>query len=157
MPLVKFISATEDAIAAHAITEGYLYFATDRNILAYDMNGQRKWISDDSVLYNTTSGWKGQTSFIPRAGQIVIYSDYYTDLDGNSVPGIKIGDGKAYGVDLPFITKNYDALIEQVDAHIKNNDIHFTVGEKAFIYNTAIGCDYKEDTLILQTLLNLKA
>lgn len=90
-------------------------------------------------------------------GELIIYLDYLTEKDsegndilqqdrdsegnlvydseGNPVmvpvfiPGIKVGDGKAYVQDLPFIDQDLRAL---VDEHIWNTLIHVTAEEKEF-------------------------
>ena len=51
------------------------------------------------IYYDTTANWNAQATMISEAGAIYIYSDYST-VDGVSVPGIRIGDGKLR----PFLT-----------------------------------------------------
>ena len=57
---------------------------------------------------DTTAHWNQNIHFIPLNGEAVIYTDYRTieNDDGTTtvIPGIKIGDGKAYLIDLPFVT-----------------------------------------------------
>ena len=54
------------------------------------------------VYYNTTAGWNAQTTLVSQAGVIYVYSDYKVE-GGKNIPNIKIGDGLAYVVDLPFM------------------------------------------------------
>lgn len=70
------------------------------------------------VLYASTATWNSKPKTLSKAGFIYIYSDY---RDGK--PAIKIGDGKAYLIDLPFID---DDFVE----HINNNVIHITQEER---------------------------
>lgn len=93
-------------------------------------------------------------------GELIIYLDYLTEKDsegndilqqdrdsegnlvydseGNPVmvpvfiPGIKVGDGKAYVQDLPFIDQDLRALVGD---HIANEFIHVTTKEKEFWNN----------------------
>lgn len=67
-----------------------------------------------SILYGTTQEWNSQQDLISTEGTIYIYSDYQTiTIDGveKTIPGIKIGDGKTYLMDMPFITQAEPALI----------------------------------------------
>lgn len=85
-------------------------------------------------LYGTTAHWNSQLSFVPEAGQIVIYSDHGT-ADGSGgtvdVPGIKVGDGNAYCVDLPFVGDDVaQYILEQLANHTNNADIHVTSNDK---------------------------
>lgn len=57
------------------------------------------------IYYSNTAGWDGQPSLIAERGAIYVYSDHRTAvIDGNTVtiPGMKIGDGSTYLIDLPF-------------------------------------------------------
>lgn len=55
------------------------------------------------VYYGTTAEWSAQTTLVSLRGAIYVYSDYSTDGQGRDVPNIKVGDGLAYVVDLPFM------------------------------------------------------
>ena len=89
-----------------------------------------------SVYYDTTANWNMQSSLIAEEGTIYVYSDYYhiDDGEGNMVPvaGIKIGDGNAYLIDMPFVT---DALTSSILTHVSNTQVHVTPQEKAFWNN----------------------
>lgn len=148
---VKFFFGTETQIISTPITNGNLYYASDTNCIAYDLNGVRFYIDEDDILYDSTENWSARTSFIPRKGQIIIYSDGYTDSEGEKIPGIKIGDGLAYGIDLPFVTKKYDDLITSFNTHVTNSGIHVTQQEKEFLCNSAISCGYSNEILSFST------
>ena len=83
------------------------------------------------IYYNTTKYWNELVGFIPKKGEIVIYSDYKSYRDDNDnivyVPGIKIGSGNAYVQDLVFID---ESLSRQLAMHINNTEIHVSLEEK---------------------------
>lgn len=85
-----------------------------------------------SILYGTTKEWNSQNNLIAEEGTIYIYSDYSTTIINNEekvVPGIKIGDGKAYLIDTPFITQT---LQDTLFSHIYDLDRHTNLVEKNF-------------------------
>lgn len=103
-------------------------------------------IGGKKFLSNTTANWEQQKSFVPSAGSIIIYNDYKTLSDGKVVAGVKIGDGDAYLIDLPFVT---DAIAEQLIDHINNTTVHITAEERTSWNNkvtvSAIGTNLKFD------------
>lgn len=82
---------------------------------------------------DTTANWNTRTDFIPLAGEIIIYTDRYseTDAEGNTVyhPGIKIGDGSAYCIDLPFLDDQ--TAQDTISAHISDTTIHTNNTERS--------------------------
>ena len=84
------------------------------------------------VLYGTTTEWNSQATLISQLDRIYVYTDYYTDSDGNPVPGVKIGDGTAYLIDRPFITKI-------LDEHLANQIVHITAAER-LSWNNKVTC-----------------
>ena len=57
---------------------------------------------------DTTSNWeKAANSFIPKEGEVCIYSDRLQLEDGTYVPGIKVGDGSSYINELEFMGEEY--------------------------------------------------
>ena len=92
------------------------------------INGRIKFKRD------TTANWNAARGMIPLEGEIIIYTDYKIitkEVDNEIrtilIPGIKIGDGRAYVQDLPFIDEE---LRDRILAHINNNDVHVTVTDK---------------------------
>lgn len=81
-----------------------------------------------NIYYMTTAEWSLTPNLVSQEGAIYIYSDYEV-VDGQNVPGIKIGDGLAYVVDLPFIDVGIRNLLLQ---HINNRVIHITDEERQF-------------------------
>lgn len=84
-----------------------------------------------NVFVDTTANWNNKITYVPSAGTIIIYTDK-TVIDNKEIPGIKIGDGNAYCVDLPFIT---DEVAQIIANHIQDNIKHITTEERAFWNN----------------------
>ena len=86
------------------------------------------------INYDTTENWNSRVDLISELGTIYYYEDYYTEIDenGNEIkkPGVKIGDGMAYLIDLPFVNDHFDFY-----DHINNNNIHITQDERLFWNN----------------------
>ena len=83
---------------------------------------------------DSTQNWNAAQGFVPLQGEVIIYDDYSSrqeEKDGEiitrNIPNIKIGDGKAYVQDLPFVNEE---LRGELLEHINNPDIHVTSGEK---------------------------
>ena len=91
-------------------------------------------ISDQIVYSDTTENWNHQRSLIGNKNCIYVYVDY-RDVDGEPSPGIKIGDGTSYLIDLPFVVGD----TTQLYTHILDNDVHVISGEKAF-WNNKVTC-----------------
>ena len=98
------------------------------------------------IYVDTTENWNSQPTIRTEEKTIYIYSDYQTTSDGKTVAGIKIGDGDAYLIDMPFI----DTIPM---SHISDTDIHITAEEREF-WNNKVRCYYsleQEDTLVFTT------
>ena len=78
---------------------------------------------DKPLSEGTSEFWKSQTTYIPRKGEIVIYTDYGQDEKGNNIPNFKVGDGNAYVMDLHFA--GCDFLLQM---HINNKSVHHEIG-----------------------------
>lgn len=88
-------------------------------------------ISNEYIKSGTTEYWNSQPSFVPDNCTIIIYTDKYNN-QSTTIPGIKIGDGNTYCIDLPFIN---DDITIQLNEHINNTDIHVTPQDKIFWNN----------------------
>lgn len=55
------------------------------------------------VVSGTTEYWNSQTTLVSVKDTVYVYTDYET-VEGEAIPNIKIGDGDAYVIDLPFIS-----------------------------------------------------
>ena len=98
------------------------------------------------IFYDTTANWDSQISLVSIRGAIYVYSDYQEDGDGNYIPGIKIGDGNAYLIDMPFT----DCLYKE---HIEDTVSHITAAERT-AWNNKVRCymdTLDEERLIFTT------
>ena len=108
--------------------------------------------SSAKVTVNTVENWTTKTSYVPKKGEIIVYSDR-TVIDGLSYPGVKIGDGNAFVVDLPFLGDDVaDRVTELLNSHINNTGIHVTTAEKTY-WNNKLDCEVSGDNLILAPAL----
>lgn len=85
-----------------------------------------------TLVVKTTAEWNATPGQLSEEGTIYVYSDYKQTSSGQYIPGYKLGDGKAYIVDLPFST-------QELYEHINNLNIHVTPEEKAF-WNNKVRC-----------------
>lgn len=60
------------------------------------------------ILYGTTAEWNAQPTLVSEANIMYVYTDYRVE-DGQNIPNIKIGDGLAYLIDLPFMNMDVTA------------------------------------------------
>ena len=96
------------------------------------------------VSENTVDGWAENPSYIPKRGEIVIYTDYGIGKTGEPIPAIKVGDGSAYAADLPFIGEDQrQELLE----HINDTTVHVTDAERAF-WNNKLNYDVEGEELL---------
>lgn len=102
---------------------------------------------DCRVLYATTATWNSQPQLISARGYIYIYADYRQNGQGQNIPAMKVGDGNAYLIDLPFV----DSLIYE---HIADNIRHISQQEREF-WNNKVRCyidpEVQGDNLIFTT------
>ena len=99
---------------------------------------------DKQILFGTTAEWNAQSQLQSEAGKVYVYTDHRIDSRGNRIAGIKMGDGNAYLIDLPF---QDEAIYE----HIEDSTIHITAAERAF-WNDKVRCYYSSgDNLIFTT------
>lgn len=95
----------------------------------------------DVIHINTENYWNNRPSLIAKEGHVYVYKDHSND-GTNDIPAVKIGDGLAYLIDLPFIESNYTTLTQ----HINNSQIHITQSEREF-WNNKVRCN---DTSLIQ-------
>ena len=72
-------------------------------------------IGSPMVRYNTVDGWNQQRTLISETGVIYIYLN--REVNGLTVPGIKIGNGELL-INLKYIDKQYIEHMEDSTAHI---------------------------------------
>ena len=98
------------------------------------------------VFFNTKERWNLQSQLVSQKNAIYVYTNYQQDEDGKNIAGIKIGDGEAYLIDLPFL----DTLYLE---HINDNNIHITDEERQF-WNNKVRCYYsltENETVVFTT------
>ena len=125
-----------DAPVSRGVTD-YTLLENIPQINGHDLIGNQTGyeLGLQDICVGTTQHWRDQISFIPGAGQIVIYTDYRTIEDGEggtkNVPGLKIGDGVAYGIDLPFLGEyETEMIITSLNAQIQNQEIHVSASDR---------------------------
>lgn len=102
-----------------------------------------------NIHCNTTEFWNRQVGYIPKYGEIIIYSDYKTAvIDGKTtyIPGIKIGSGNGYVQDLVFVNGGSSAEVdnELLFAHIADAIVHITQAERDYWNNKLNVTDAQE-------------
>lgn len=103
-------------------------------------------IKGAGIYMNTTEGWNSNPMLIAKKDTIYVYTDY-DEIDGELVPGIKVGDGKAYLIDIPFTMGNKTAW----ERHINDTSIHVTQEEKEF-WNNKNRAEIVNDETLLFTI-----
>lgn len=99
------------------------------------------------LLSGTTEYWTDRIGYIPPKDTIIIYTDKDT-VNGEAVPGIKIGSGNAFVQDLAFVG---DELSADLMEHINNGDVHITALERVF-WNHKLDIDETEGEVYNETL-----
>ena len=108
------------------------------------------------VLYGTTEEWNEQRLLRSEKKTIYIYTDHEIIQSGDENeppvyrPGIKVGDGNAYLIDIPFIMGDYDTLERNLTEHVSNTSIHVTEAEKTF-WNNKMRAYVEDETLVITT------
>lgn len=144
--LVKFFKGTLQQYNSIIPNDYTFYFVTDvdkvylgRTELSNSQIWERiNYINEElegkaNIQMKTTEEWRQDPSLIGQLNTFYIYTDRNTKVDEETgriinVPGIKVGDGSSYLIDLPFV----DDLFY---SHINNLDIHVTLAEKQFWNN----------------------
>ena len=88
---------------------------------------------------------------MPKAGEIIVYTDYKTVTDNGqtvNVPGIKIGSGNGYVQDLAFMG---EADAAQLLAHISDTTVHVTAADKT-AWNGKLNVDDSNE-VVAETLI----
>ena len=79
----------------------------------------------NQVLRDTKEHWDAQPSLISEKDVIYIYTNYKTIDNGDGTytiyPGMKIGDGSAYLIDIPFIGEGEGVIVTPEDIARWNN------------------------------------
>lgn len=70
-------------------------------------------IGNKQIFSDTTANWNSQLELIGKKDCIYVYTDYKEE-DGELIPALKVGDGHAFLIDLPF-TFMGNITQEQID------------------------------------------
>jgi len=129
--LVKHYYVKSDHLPAD-INQNGLYFIekTGQIYLGTQLFGGR-------VLIDTTANWNSTPTLKSVRGTVYVYSDHH-DLNGTLIPGLKVGDGTSYLIDMPFIEDYYQD-------HVDNSVIHVTQQDKDN-WNNKVRC-YVDDNV----------
>ena len=88
-------------------------------------------VAGPSIYYDTTAGWNSTPALVAERGSIYVYSDRDSMDDGSGnityIPGMKVGDGTSYLIDMPFIDLNVQ---NDLDDHINDMIKHITQAER---------------------------
>jgi len=89
-----------------------------------------------SIKNQTTEYWNGHANYVPFKNEIIVYSDYIKISDNPLLfaPAMKVGDGKAYVADLPFINVPFSqdliSEIEKFENHMADPTIHVSLDDR---------------------------
>ncbi len=140
--LVKFFKGTFQQYNSITPNDYTFYYLTDvdkiylGDVQLSNSNVYAKVITINSILnekaniyVKTTRQWNEDISLIGETNSFYIYTDrgYREDEEGNiiNIPGIKIGDGSSYLIDLPFIDETFYNHISTPSIHVSEQDRQF--------------------------------
>lgn len=77
-------------------------------------------LKNTPIHSDTASKWDAQKDLIGQENHIYVY---YTDEEKDEIKGLKLGDGKAYLIDAPFLYNNLssddlDAIVTSVNKKV---------------------------------------
>lgn len=125
-----------------------LYIKKQRSLSLYI--GQNQYSC--KLRNETTQYWTDNAMYIPGRDEIIVYSDRSV-IDGIRIPGVKIGDGNAHVVDLPFLDQELADLLSRlaksIDDHIRDSAVHITEEERCY-WNNKLNC---EDNVLAEILV----
>lgn len=113
-----------------------------------------KRIQQNKLVYysNSKQVWNLEPQLISEKDVLYIYTNYKTinvDDEQITIPGLKIGDGKSYLIDLPFFNdiSNFNDIFMD---HINNKVIHVSMEDRMFWDNKLnLFLEAQEQNLIL--------
>lgn len=126
----------------------------DSDGVAYLWRKIKNNLNNKMIYYSKTkSEWNLNRDFISQKNVLYIYTDYkIIEKDGEQIliPGLKIGDGTTYLIDLPFIndTSRGSELEQLILDHINNKVIHISAEERNF-WNNKLNVLLQPDTQTL--------
>ena len=85
--------------------------------------------STKNLKVGTKAQWDSQPTLIAEKDVVYVYSDYKTSSSGLPIPAFKVGDGKAYLIDMPFNDGMAEVDIKPTDVESWNNKVTAVVYE----------------------------
>ena len=112
----------------------------DSDGVAYLWRKLKNNLSNKMIYYSKKKAdWDADRDMVSQKDVLYIYSDYkLIQQDGKQIymPGIKVGDGTSYLIDLPFVNQSKNSEIEDLLLdHINNRIIHISAEQRDFWNN----------------------
>ena len=127
----------------------------DSDGVAYLWGKIKHNLNDKMTYYSRTkSDWDSDRTLISEKDVLYIYSDYKVIQNEDQdfyIPGIKLGDGKTYLIDLPFLNNINSDIDKQILQHVKNKDIHITSQQRLF-WNNKLNLTMDNENLVFNRL-----
>ena len=121
-------------------TRNYELLTNKPCINGVELSGDQSNINLGIVSENTNDGWASNPTYVPKKGELVIYTD---------TANIKIGDGSAYLVDIPFVgSEETEAIIEELREHMADDISHVTQADRDF-WNAKLNYSLSDENLVL--------
>lgn len=121
-------------MAATMYEKNYELLDNKPQINSVELSGDKSSEELHIVACKTSAEWAELITLQSRVGEIYVYSDGGEDAEGNPIPAIKIGNGNAYVVDLPFAT-GVDMRITDEDIENWNNKVAVRIeGDRLIFY-----------------------
>lgn len=121
----------------------------DSDGVAYLWGKLKNNLNNKIVYYSRTKDeWNADASLIAQKDVLYIYSDYkIIQKDGKQIllPGLKIGDGMSYLIDMPFVNSTDSGIEQLILDHINNNVIHISAAERNF-WNNKLNYSFNEQS-----------
>lgn len=126
----------------------------DSSGVAYLWKKLKNNLNNKIVYYSKKkSEWDADRDTIAEKDVLYIYSDYKTiQKDGKQllVPGLKIGDGVSYLIDIPFVNNLNSEFEDLLLDHINNKVIHVSAYDREFWDNKLnLDLELQDENLIL--------
>lgn len=105
------------------------------------------------IYYDTEENWNSKPALISKKGAIYVYSNHSYKDEDIPIPAIKVGDGLAYLIDMPFVNEDVSGLLS---SHVTDHIVHITDEERTFWNNKVVAfiSHTDEETLILSSVSN---
>ena len=125
-------------VAPSAGTSDYERLKNKPSINGVVLSGDKTSVDLKIVSENTTDGWNENPLYVPKRGEVCLYTD---------TNRIKIGDGSVCIVDLPYINEiDVDMVRDALEEHINDSTVHVTDQERDF-WNAKLNYDVSGEEL----------